>query len=424
MLSLPLSPRTGHLTRRQEWLLLLLALGGSIVIHSPSQLLLPLVPSLARNLTTQHVTTINFFRGLLFFVVTGSLLVIIGKQVALFLHDRKGKIPFGRLLQNSFIVSMVLSILVLPAKLGIMGVGYAALSIDPFTSNDPSLQLHQRLMMPALAYFLQFKDAVLYHLFSLVISFWCIVGLQLFFEIRSITLSRLEIISLATTCVIATQFQSPGYTESLVILCALILFTVPMNSFGRLAIVIVALFVHESSVLLFAAVSLLYFTAYEKKLFAAAVLLYTICWIVSFGFDIERLIGVRNVGGIGGLEWLLSNPHRELLGILLSYKVMWVFLVVAIYRFPAQSKAFVVLLIPGIAATVLAVDTTRLLALGFLPFLFAIEYSKRYALISIRHQRYLHLLNVAIPSVYVGLNSGMVFFDGLYQLMFQGIFIK
>lgn len=424
MLSLPLSPRTGHLTRREEWFLLLLAFGGSIVIHSPSQLFLSLVPLLAQNLTPPYITTINYFRGFLFFVVTGSLLVIIGKQVLLFLQDGKEKILFGRLFLNSFIVSVALSILILPLKLGIMGVGYAALSIDPFTSNDPSYQLYQRLMMPALAYFLQFKDAILYHIFSLVISFLCIFGIQLFFETKKIVLSRLEILSLSSTCVIATQFQSPGYTESLVILGALILFAVPMNSFGRLALVIFALFVHESSVLLFAAVSLLYFTAYEKKLFAAAVLLYAICWIISFGFDIERMINVRHVGGIGGLEWLLANPHRELLGIVLSYKAIWVFLIVAIYRFPAHSTMFALLLSPGIIASALAVDTTRLLALSFLPFLFAIEYVKRYAFISLQHQRYLHTVNLVIPSVYVGLNSGTVFFDGLYQLIYQGVFFK
>ena len=424
MLALPISPRNGHLTRRQEWLLLLMAFGGSIVIHSPSLLFLPHVPNLSQNLTQSQITSINYFRGLLFFVITGSLLVIIGKQFLMFLHDQKGKIVFGRVFLNSFIVSIVLSILILPVKLGIMGVGYAALSIDPFTSNDPSFQLHQRLMMPAIAYFLQFKDAVLYHLFSIFISFLCIFGLQLFFETRKIILSRLEIISLSTTCVIATQFQSPGYTESMVILTALLLFAVPMNSWGRLSLVIIALFVHESSVLLFAAVSLLYFDASEKKLFAAALLLYAICWILSFGFDVERMINVRNVGGVGGLEWLVGNPYRELLGIALSFKALWIILFVVIYRFPAHGKMLAILLMPGIVATTLAVDTTRLLALSFLPFLCAIEYAKRYALISVRHQRYLHVVNIAIPSVYVGLNSGMVFFDGIYQLIYQGVFFK
>ncbi|MBI2429374.1 MAG: hypothetical protein HYV29_11385 [Ignavibacteriales bacterium] len=424
MLSLHVSPRTAQLTRRQEWVLLLLALGGSIVIHSPTQLLFTLVPNLLKNLTSQQISALNYFRGFIFLIVTSTLLVIIGRQFVQFIYDTKGKISFDRLFMNSLVASIVLSLLILPTTLGIMGVGYAAMSVDPFSSTDGSYQLYQRLMMPALAYFLQFKDALLYHIFSLIISFCCIFCLQLFFETRKIHLSRLEIVSLSTTCLIATQFQSPGYTDSLVILSALILFAVPMNSLGRISLVIFSLFVHESSVLLFAAVSFLYFNAYEKKLFAAAAFLYGICWIVSFGFDIERVISVRNVGGVGGLQWLLSNPHRELLGILLSYKMIWIFLFIAVYRFPAHLTMFILLLLPGIVATAMAVDTTRLLALGFLPFLFAIEYVRRYGLMPEKNQRYLHVMNIIVPSVYVGLNSGTVFFNGLYQLIYQGVFIK
>lgn len=424
MLSLPAPPRSEHLTRRQEWLLLLLALGGSMVIHSPTQLLFTLAPNLSKNISSSQITAFNFLRGFIFLAVTSSLMIIIGRQCARFIREHRGNISFDRLAMNSLIVGILLSLLIVPAKLGIMGVGYAAMSLDPFNSTDGSYQLYQRLMMPALAYFLQFKDTLLYHFFSLLISFCCILCLQLYFETRKIHLSPLEIVSLSTTCLIATQFQSPGYTESLVILAALVLFTVPMNSFGRISLVIFSLFVHESSALLFAAVSFLYFNAHEKKLFAAAVLLYAICWIVSFGFDIERLIGVRDVGGIGGLQWLMSNPHRELLGILLSYKMIWIFLFISMYRFPSHITMFVILLVPGIVATVLAVDTTRLLALGFLPFLFSIEYVRRYGLMPEKNQRYLHIMNIIVPSVYVGLNSGTVFFNGVYQLIYQGVFFK
>lgn len=360
----------------------------------------------------------------MFLCVTLALLVIIGKPLIDFFRQQRGRIPFGKLLQRTVIAMAIVAVLIVPSQLGIMGVGYAAFSVEPFSSTDHSYQLYQRLMMPALAYFLQFKDAVMFHLFSLVITGVCIFGIQLFFETRKSPLSLLEIVSLSTVCVVATQFQSPGYPESLVIVSALVVVTIPLNSFARIAVAIFALFVHESSVLLFGAIALLYFTKEEKQLYVAAFFLYALCWITSFGFDIEQLVAVRNVGGMGGIEWLLAHPLREILGIVISYKVLWIILIIVIKHFPAHLKSFLVLLLPGIIATVIAVDTTRLLALSFLPFLFAMEYSKRYNLLSSSRSVLLHILNIIIPSVYIGLNSGIVFFDGVYQLLYQGFFFK
>jgi hypothetical protein len=424
MLTLPVPVQTEQLTHRQQWLLLSIALSGSIVIHSPTLLLHSLLPNLFQQLSPAHIAVMNSFRGFFFLIISALLLILIVKPCMRFIIRQKNTIPFGLILGRAIVVMFVMSILIIPSKLGIMGVGYAAFSIEPFSSTDSSLQIYQRLMMPALAYFLQFKDAVMYHIFSLLITGLCIFGIQLYFAVRAISLSLLEIVSISSACFIATQFQSPGYPESLVILSALVVITIPLNSSSRIALSLFALFVHEASALLFGMIALLFFTKEERKVYFVAVFLYALCWVTSFGFDFKRLTEVRNVGGMSGVEWLVSHPFREVLGIVISYKALWVFLFVVVIRFPLHVKSVSMLFLPGIILTVMAVDTTRLMAFGFLPFLFALDYVRRYALLS-RHQiRTLHIVNVIIPSVYVGLNSGIVLFDGLYQLLYQGVFLK
>lgn len=424
MLTLPVPVQTEQLAHRRQWLLLSMALVGSIVIHSPTLLLQSLLPNLFQQLSPAHISVINSFRGLFFLIISAALLTFIVKPCIQFFIQQKSQIHFSRILTRTIVVMFVMSVLVLPSKLGIMGTGYAAFSIEPFSSTDGSYQLYQRLMMPALAYFLQFKDAVMYHIFSLVITALCIFGIQLYFAVRKIPVSLLEIVSLSTTCFIATQFQSPGYPESFVILSALIVVIIPMNSSSRIALSLFALFVHEASVLLFGIIALLYFTKEERKLYFISVFLYVLCWITSFGLDVGRLVEVRNVGGMSGIEWLVSHPFRELFGIVLSLKMLWILIFITAIRFPSHMKNFGLLLLPGIILTIVAVDTTRLMALGFLPVLFAVEYVKRYALISSRYGRILHIANIIVPSAYVGLNSGLVFFNGLYQLLYNGVFIK
>lgn len=424
MITLPVFPRVEPVTNRQESILLGLAFTGSLVIHTPLSLLQSLLPYLFNNVTVVHISVMNSVRAVLFLCVTSALLAIIGKPLIAFFRGQRGQLPYRKLLQRTVITMAIVALLIVPSQLGIMGIGYAAFSVEPFSSTDHSYQLYQRLMMPALAYFLQFKDEVMFHFFSLVITGICIFGIQLFFETRKSPLSLLETVSLSTVCVVATQFQSPGYPESLVIVSALVMVTIPLNSFTRIAVALFALFVHESSALLFGAIALQYFTKEEKQLYAAAIFLYALCWIASFGFDIEQLLAVRNVGGMSGIDWLLAHPFREVLGIVASYKMLWMILIIALRYFPAHIKSFLVLLLPGIIASAIAVDTTRLLALSFLPFLFAMEYAKRYALLSSSRSVLLHGLNIIVPSVYVGLNSGIVFFNGIYQLLYQGFFFK
>ena len=197
-----------------------------------------------------------------------------------------------------------------------------------------------------------------------------------------------------------------------------------MGTMPKIAAVSLALFAHEVSIVLFIVVALLYFSKEEKAWVGVVAAVYALFWLMSFGFDIGRLVDVRTVGGLSGFAWLAGHPLRELSGIVISYKLLWVVFFAALFAHSVELKRLLLFLLPGILATIFGVDTTRLMAFAFLAFLFALVYVKRYTLISEKNLQLLFGLNLCLPSVYIGLNSGLVYFDGIYQLLYRGYLFR
>ena len=390
----------------------------SWILHSPAPLNLPAFG------TTQFVYDLNSVRGLIFLLSTALLTYVFIRPVADFFSARKTEIPLGKLFKNSLFVFLISGLLVVPVKLGIMGIGYGEMSRDPFDFYDASNQIYQRLLMPALAYIVQFKGPLLFHVFSLLVTLCLIFFTLLFFEVNNIHTTLLENISVAGASFIITQFQSPGYTEQVSLLIVLIVVIVPMGTMPKVAAVSLALFAHEVSIVLFIVVALLYFSKEEKAWVGVVAAVYALFWLMSFGFDIGRLVDVRTVGGLSGFVWLAGHPLRELSGIVISYKLLWVVFFAALFAHSVELKRLLLFLLPGILATIFGVDTTRLMAFAFLAFLFALVYVKRYTLISEKNLQLLFALNLCLPSVYIGLNSGLVYFDGIYQLLYRGYLFR
>jgi len=146
--------------------------------------------------------------------------------------------------------------------------------------------------------------------------------------------------------------------------------------------------------------------------------------MLSFGFKIHELIAVRNVGTMSGIEWAMKNPQWEILGVLISLKLMWVIIFTAIILVRGERKFLLLLIAASFSFTLLGVDTSRLMGYMFLPFIISFYLVKKNAIISENYLNYVMLFNLIIPSVYIGTNIGIVFFDGLYQMMFCGVLIR
>lgn len=415
---------------KQRQLLICSIIAACAVIHTPAHFVENWLHNSSATFNvsvfknTQFSFALHAMRGFVFFISITFLLYIVIRPTADFFSANKFGYPFKKMFQNSLVIFFVSGILVIPTQLGIMGVGYGQMSNDPFIFYDASNQIYQRILMPAIAYFLQFKGPILFHLFSLIVTLCLIFFTLLFFEVKNIRTTLLEGISLASTSFIITQFQSPGYTEQLSLLLALIVLIVPMDTLSKIAALSLALFAHEVSILIFLVIGWLYFSKEEKGWFGFVIVIYVSFWLMSFGFDLARLFEVRTVGNLSGFAWIIRHPLKELGGIFMSYKLLWLVLGIALSRISVEMKNLLVLVLPGIFATLFAVDTTRLMAFGFLAILFALVYVKKYSLITDRNLQLLFGLNLCMPSVYIGLNSGLVYFDGLYQLLYRGYLFR
>jgi len=404
-------------------------IAASAVIHTPTQFLERWLNAASVQYGMSSLNSppllyfVNSLRALLFLISLAALLWIFMRPVLEYASKRKLDFFNRKTMLGALAVFFSAGILVLPSRLGIMGVGYAEMSKDPFIFRDGSNQIYQRLLLPALAYFLQFKGPVLYYLFSLLLTFILILCTLLFLRSRDIQTSYLENLSIAVSTFIITQFQSPGYTEQLSLIIILLMVTVPLGLLPKIAGMALALFAHEVSILLIVPVAMLYFSKEEKLWGCLVVFVYCAFWLMSFGLDPGKLMAVRTVGGESGFAWLIHHPLRELGGIAASYKLLWIPMLLGLSS-SAYRKQIILFILPGIAATMFGVDTSRLMAFGLLACLTAIVAVKKYTLLPERHLRLLFGLNLCLPSVYIGLNSGLVYFNGLYQLCYRGIFIQ
>ncbi|MDD8018175.1 MAG: hypothetical protein PHP42_07365 [Bacteroidota bacterium] len=369
----------------------------------------------------QYITPI---RSILFFLSLIIIFVPLVKSLILFFADFK-TIAFSKeVVKKTFVSFFVLAILIFPLKLGIMSVGYAQMSFNPFGIFDESGQLYQRILMPALAYFFQLQGPLLYHVFSLLCTVFLLWLIILFFQRRGINLSNIELISIGTSSFVITQMQSPGYTEPLAYIAILILFIVPTSTYSRLSLVTLAILSHEISALFVGIIALFYFTKVEKFMTGVIFCFYALFWMMNYGFDIGHLLHVRNVGDVSAVTWLIQYPWREVFGVLVSLKLLWIVYAIALYQMKSERKLLISLFVAGIFLTFGGVDTSRLMGYVLIGLFISFFRVKKFSLLSRRALNAIVIFNVMIPSVYIGTNSGIVFFNGLYQLLYTGVLLR
>ncbi|HTX20150.1 MAG TPA: hypothetical protein VMG34_15980 [Bacteroidota bacterium] len=411
------------------WVLLSAVIGGTLVVHTPNQFVVRWLDALSASYGVRFLTApetlfaVSAARGIIFFASILVLGFLFLRPVVGYIAERRGLLFPRKVLVGAAAVFFTAGILVFPTHLGIMGVGYGEMSKDPFGFQDATNQIYQRLLLPALAYFLQFRGPLLFHIFSLVLTFLLLLAVILYLRTRGIETGFVETLGIAVSTFVITQFQSPGYTEQLALIILLVMESVPLGLGPKIAAAALALFAHEVSILPLIAITLLEFSRKEKAWLGIIVFLYALSWLASYRFDLMSLMSVRAVGGLPGTTWLFNHPLRELGGILVSYKLLWILIPFALFtRRYARETLF--LLLPGLVATCFGVDTSRLMAFSLFAFLIAIVVVKKDQLIPERVLRLLFALNVCLPSVYIGLNSGLVYFDGLYRLFYRGIFFQ
>jgi hypothetical protein len=310
---------------------------------------------------------------------------------------------------------VILCVLVFPLNLAYMGRDYAQMSYNPFGYLDLLNWFYQRLLMPSLAYFLQLEGPVLYFVFSLSCTLTLCGLVHLFFLERGIPLTMVELISICTSSFIVSQLYLPGYTEQMAYIFLILLFVVPTGPVSRLSIVVLAMISHEISTVVVVLIAIFYFTREERWNVGAVIVLYAFFWFLSYGLNLANLLAVRNVRGISGIGYLARYPVREILGVAVSMKLLWLVVGIALYKLKAERKVIAGFIAIALFFTVVGVDTSRLMGFGFLGLLLSFYWVKRDSLVRPTWLRYIMIANLLIPSFYIGTLSGLELINGIFN---------
>jgi hypothetical protein len=314
-------------------------------------------------------------------------------------------IPFG-----------FLCLLVVPSQLGLGGNTYARMSLDPLNFNDQKLWFYQRLLMPAVAYYLQLKGPLLYFIFSLFVTVLMYLLVHLFFLTRGVKLTKLELVSVGSSSFLISQLLIPGYTEQLALVLLLLLFIVPTGILGRLSLVILSLLAHETSIVPLVFIAWLYFPRKEQIMIAVIIAFYCFFWISSFGGNIPLLLSVRDVYGKSGLQWALEHPLRLLAGIALSYKLLWAVIIFGIIKFRQERVLLAGSIVIAVGFTLIGVDTSRLMGFGILSLLISLYMVKQHISVNGNAYRYALIANIIVPTFFIGTNIGIALVNGIYAV--------
>jgi hypothetical protein len=380
--------------------------------------------------STLIIQVINPFKSLLF---TLSLLTIcfpILKEIKSHLKASQyiDKQILKKLTISSLLALFIIALFITPIN-GITLTGYLQMSIDPYAETAWSSVELKRFLLPFLGHIFLLKGEVLYFLLHIICIFSLIFLIQIWFSRNGVNLHFYQLISLLTSSFIMHQFQVVGNPEVLVFIIWLLCITFPFSDISKLSLLVMALLAHEASLFISPILSLFIFDKKRSIIsFYIVGITYFVFWIVAHGLNIENAFNSHNVGGLNTLQWLVRYPEREFLGLFFSYKALWILIITALiillktnqFRVAIQ----IMLLLSGsLIMTMAGVDTSRLMGWSFISVLLSVK--TIYAANCYIPRKFIHsifIVNILIPSLYVGLNSGgLYYFPGLYNLLTKSI---
>lgn len=327
-----------------------------------------------------------------------------------------------RALMVSLVVFIGLMLLVYFVGNDSMGTEYAKRTFNPF--DQKADVYNKRLLMPALAHILFFRGYWPYYILSMLLTIIFIALLYLWCK-ENAPLKIWQLLSVCTSSFVIYSFQFPGYPDILLSILLLLAMSACFDQKARFSLLILALLTHESSVFIAPFLALRYLEKNTFRLYCAAIILYALVWLGSYGFNPHGILAGQKVGGKSGLEWVTSAFSSELAGIAISWKALWLLPVLALWHSVRQEKyndgLFIVgAIAAGIMVTFIGVDTSRLVGIAFPGILLSLKViNDNRKIISSHALSALFVINIIIPSFYVGLNTGIILRPGLYMRLFQ-----
>jgi hypothetical protein len=409
--------------------------GAFVVVHTPKDLIVALSGDITSFLLTTSqigqrlsgdeftanltiLQTVIRLKGIVFLI---SLLILSypvmrSLRGAHILWERNKLL--ARLLRSAAVFG-VLSVLIIPLPLGILHRHYSEMSISPFDA--PRGWFYRRLLMPAVAHYLGFEGPVFYYVFSVIITFVLIFLVSCSIEHQNVRIRFCHLLSISTSAFIIFNFMTVGWADSMMDIVILLLLFVADSNEARLSLLALGLATHEATVFIFVPMILFLFPRKRWIEYFAVIALYFSLHLLSFQFDAFTLIKSQVApDNRTGLDWLILYPWRGFAGWLLCYKLLWLVIGFGIYKMLKDKDTRCALavvtfsvIVPAVI-NVMTVDVYRHVAEGFCGLLIAYVYLARSGYLEKLPFKCIMALNILMPSIYVGTNSGFRFKQGLY----------
>jgi len=364
----------------------------------------------------------SFYKGAVFYLFIFLLLLPV-------FHDAANIIAGGKnqniriILKNVTLTMIVLMLLSFHAGRFTNSDWYHLRSLQPFDQQGDTFS--RRLLMPALANLFLLRGEPLDYVFSALLLYVFLMILSLW-NTKNTALPLWQFISLCTSSFVMLHFQILGSPNLLFYIFYLLVMFENVSQKSKLTLLVLALLTHESSVLIGFLLGYRYLTRKGILSYLLVVLIYTGVWVISSRGGLSVMVNAGSVGDVSGFEYFQRYPIREILGVFISYKILWViFLWAIVLGLKSRSYTdviFIVLSISiGISMTFIAVDTSRIMGQIFPALLVSLKIiydkvvivDKEHALAGI------FASNLLVPSIYVGLIGGVFTWPGIYGWMYD-----
>lgn len=321
---------------------------------------------------------------------------------------------------KAIIVTIILCIIFTPGQLSGLAEEYSNTSLVMF-SRQSSVSYSRRFLMPAIAHALFFRGDFFFRVFSFILAFIFIFFILKWFEKNNIKVSLWQVISLGTLSFVYFHFQVPGYPDVLVFIFIILAFLFSDNTTIKMSLFVLSLATHEACIVIWAGLAFILFNKREATGFIIVSALHVLMFIATTD-DVFNSVALRGVGENSNISWIIDYPERELLGILLSFKGLWLMIVGAIWHSFSQKNIkqvlqILVILFTGITMTFLGVDISRLFGWTFMVILISWN-----ILSSANSSRLINtslIINFLIPSVNVLLIMNPYFAFGIYSYIYH-----
>lgn len=300
------------------------------------------------------------------------------------------------------------------------GVDYRHMATD-YWDADPFSSTSRRIGLPALAHVLGFEGRA-YALLWYAVLFATFAAAMRLLDTRQ--MSSLETFSVLSSSILAYALVGPGYGDVLVLLLGLLAVQCRLGPVDKIAVAALMIATHETMTPFVAAAIVLAgdrddgreWIAVFGLLYLAFTASYALTWHRDLAGALIRADRPSPQAELSVMDLVRSHPMVAALGAVMAYKLYWLPVLMALRR--RGGRLLSVGVLASLPLILLGSDTSRLVQFSSLALFLAV--STELGTWPTSARRALALANLAVPSLYVAVNAGLLWGPGLYSVYLRG----